>query len=606
MNKKKIIIIIVIIVLIAIIAMLISYFNKRAKYVYDIEVVTDIKYNTICINNRYGVIDENGEIIIEPTYDLIQIPNPSKPVFVCLYNYNTETNEYETKVLNDNKEQIITGYSLVQAISTETTEDGIPFEKTVLKYKKDGKYGLLSIDGEEITDPLYDSISAVTYKEGMFLVEQDDKFGIINLNGVTVIDIEYDSITVDNYYNVETIYQKAGFIVCQIGENGYRYGYINYKGDVLLDTEYTEVSRITDIEDDNNIYLIAYKDGQAGVLKNKSKVLDHEYESIIYNSLNDAFTIQRNGKYGVTDRKGNLLIEPKYTKLIWGGTYINVEINGETKIIDIDENEITNGYISKIPTSDENYSIVYGDDDIYKIIDKDGNIVVDNGYTYIEDIGNNYYIVANSQKNGIINLAGRSVIDLKYSSIFKLDKTELFQANVSDTNTISLVNQNMEIIVTMDQAGIKVEDNYIKIYSESAIRYFDYSGNELEAEDLFPDNNIYPEKIDGKWGFVDKDGNIVVQNIYDMVTEVNEYGYAGIRLNGKWGVINSEGEIIQEPIYEIDSLIPEFIGKYYQSNEWYGSTYYTDKVPEEDTETVTVTNEEDTSTEGQLVTEEIY
>ncbi len=610
MNKKKLIIIIIIVALIAVIAtLLILYFNKKEKYVYDIETVTDIKYNTIRIDNRYGVIDEQGNVIIEPNYDIIQIPNPSKAVFICMSDYNTDINEYETnKVLNEKKEQILTGYQSVQAIPTETTADGIPFEKTVLKYKKDGKFGLIDFDGKEITDPIYDDISAVTYKEGMFLVEQDDKLGIINLNGVSVLDVEYDMITVDNYYNMDTRYQKTGFIVCKIGDNGYRYGYINYKGDKLLDTEYTEISRITDIDDDNNIYLIAYKDGQAGVLRNKRTIIDYEYESIIYNANNDAFIVQRNGKKGIVNRNGDIRIEPQYTTLIWNGTYLNVkEQDGTEKVLDENGNEVTDGYVSRTSTSDGQHSIVYGDDDIYKIIDNNGNVVIDKGYSYIEDIGNNYYIVASSQKNGIIDLTGKSVVDLKYSSIFKLDNTDLLQANIVETNTVSLINKNMQVIATMDQAGIEIADNYIKLYSESDIKYFDYQGNELTAQELFPNNNIYAKKIDGKWGFVDKDGNTVVENKYDMVTEINEYGFAGIRENGKWGVINSNGEIIQEPIYDIDSLTPEFIGKYYKSNEWYGNDYYTDTVSDDNEsetgvdETLNEVETETNETEEQLL-----
>ena len=146
MKKKKIIILVCIILLIAIIATLLTiYFVKRSKYVFDIVEVTNIEYNTVNIDGRYGVINGNGDIVIEPNYDVIQIPDPSKPLFVCMSNYNTETKEYETKVLNDKKEQVITGYQTVQAIPTQTTSDGVPFENTVLKYKKDGKFGLIDL-----------------------------------------------------------------------------------------------------------------------------------------------------------------------------------------------------------------------------------------------------------------------------------------------------------------------------------------------------------------------------------------------------------------------------------------------------------------------------
>lgn len=581
MKKRKIIILSIAVIIIIIIAVaLVMYFRKRAKYVYDIEMVTNIEYNTINVGNRYGVIDGDGNVIVEPNYGIIQIPNPSKPVFICMSDYNTETKEYDTKVLNDRKEQILTGYESVQAIPTETTADGIPFEKSVLKYKKNGKYGIIDLEGNEITEPIYDDISAVSYKEGMLLVKQGEKYGVINMNGIQVIDNEYDNIAVDNYYNVNSKYEKTGFIVCKREDSGYRYGYINYKGDKVLDNEYTEIERVTEMEDDDNIYLVAYKDGQAGLLKNKKEILNYEYENITYNSYNDVFVIQRNGKQGVADREGKVKIEPKYTEMSFGGIYLNVIEDGTNKVIDLNGNEVTDGYIYRMPTTDGNYSIVYGEDEIYKIIDNNGNVVVDKSYTYIEELGNNYYIVASYNNNGIIDLSGRSLVDLRYSSIFKLDNTNLLQANISSTNTVSLINNNMQVVATMENAGIEVEDNYVRLYSETDNRYFDFSGNELTAQELFPNNNLYAKKINDKWGFVDKDGNVKVQNEYDMVTELNEYGFAGIKKDGKWGVINSNGEIVQEPIYEIDSISPTFIGIYYKTNEWYGNNYFTTDVGE--------------------------
>ena len=579
MNKKQIsIVAIIIVIIITIVTGLAIYFKKRAKYVYDIEKVTNIEYNTINEDNRYGVIDGNGNIIIEPNYDVIQIPNPSKPIFICMSNYNTETKEYQTKVLNDKKEQIFIGYESVQAIPTETTADGIPFEKTTLKYKKDGKYGIINIDGKEITKPIYDDITAVTYKEGMFLVKKDNKYGVINLNGINVIDVEYEKIAVDNYYDINTKYERTGFIVCKTEENGYRYGYIDFKGDMVLKTEYTEIERVTDIEDEKNIYIIAYKDGQAGLLKNGKKILEHEFEDITYNSYNDVFLVQRNGKKGIVDRKGQTKVEIKYNDITFGGVYLNVKENEVEKVIDINGNEVNDGYIAKMPTKDGQHSIVYGNDEIYKIIDNSGNIVIDKNYTYIEEVENNYFIVATYNNNGIIDLTGKSLVDLKYNSIFKLDNTELLQANISSTNSISLIDKNMQVIATVDEAEIKVENDKVIIYSENGNKYFDYSGKELTEMEAFPNNKLYAKKINNKWGFVDKDGNLKVQNEYDLVTAQNEYGFAGIKKDGKWGVINENGEIIQEPIYKLENINPMFIGKYYQSEEWYGKDYFTDKI----------------------------
>lgn len=582
MNKKKVIVFIVLVlIIIAVAVSLIIYFSERAKYIFDVEYVSNIEYNIIEKDGSYGVIDGDGNIVVEPTYNVIQIPNPSKPLFICMSNYNTETKEYETKVLNEKREQIITGYSNVQAIPTDSTADGVPYENTVLKYKKDGKYGIISTEGEEITEPIYEDISAVTYKEGMLLVKENGKYGVININGKVVIKPEYDNITVDNYYDAETKYQKTGFIVCNINEEGYRYGYVDYRGKKILDTIYTEIERVTEIENEDDIYIIAYKDGQAGLLKNKKVVLNYEYEEIMYYSYNDVFIVQRNGKQGITDRNGNIKIDTKYTNMSFGGIYVNAtDENNESKILDLNGNEVTDGYVAKMPTQDGMHYIVYDEEGVYKIIDNNGNIVIDKQYTNIEEIGNNYYIVANNRNNGIIDLSGKSLVELKYNSIVKIDNTELLQANISETSIVSLINKNMEVVVTMDDANIDIEDGYIRLYSENENKYFDYTGKELKAEEVFPNNNIYASEKDGKWGFVDKNGDTVIENKYDMVTELNEYGFAGIKEDGKWGIVNSEGKIIQEPTYELEEVSPKFIGKYYKLEEWNGNAYYTDDIEE--------------------------
>ena len=63
MKKKRLIIIgILILVIIAIVVSLIIYFSNRAKYVFDVEYVSNIEYSTVRIDDKYGVIDGNGNI----------------------------------------------------------------------------------------------------------------------------------------------------------------------------------------------------------------------------------------------------------------------------------------------------------------------------------------------------------------------------------------------------------------------------------------------------------------------------------------------------------------------------------------------------------------
>ena len=571
-------IIIGIVILVAIVALVLFIVN-RMSYSYTVEEVKEFNYNILTKNERYGVINKNGEVVVEPIYDTVQIPNPSKPVFICMSDYNTETKEYKTTVLNDQKEILFSEYESVQAIPAEATLDGVPYEKSVLQYKQDGKYGLINLEGKVITKPIYEQISSINYKEGTLLVKQDGKFGAINMKGKVVIKPEYDSITSDNYFNTETKNEYTGFIVSKVTDEGYRYGYINYNGKVILNTEYNEIDRIIEMEDGKDAYLVAYKNGQAGLLKNNKNIINHEYESIKYNSLNDLFIVQRNSKQGVIDKEGKNILNIEYDNILFGGMYIDAQKDGIINVFDLQGNKIENtDIISKMKTDNENYFITVDRNDTYRIVDKDENVIIDNNYSYIEHISGEYFIVAKDGKNGIIDLTGKSLVDLKYSSIYEIQGTNLLQAEINNNKTVSLINSDMEIIKTMDNAIVEKKDNYIIMYSEDEFTYYDFDGNEKSAKDLFPNNKLFAKRINDKWGFVDVEGNLKVQNEYEMLTDFNEYGYAGIKQDGKWGVINQEGEIITKPIYELDWYYPTFIGKYYRLNIWTSESQYSDEI----------------------------
>ena len=581
--KKKVAFIVIAVIIVVIIAILTTiYLIDRSKYDFEIEKVKDINYHIIHEDTKYGVIDRNGQIVVDTEYDIIQIPNPSKDIFVCMEDYDSQKKEYHTKVLNAKSEELYQEYSNIQAIPTETTYDGIPFEKTVLKYKESEKYGLLSIDGKEITEPIYDEISAIPYKEGMLLVKQNGKCGVINIKGKQLIPIEYETITADNYYNEKSFYKTTGYIVSKKSEEGYRYGYINYKGKVILKVEYTQISRITDMQEDKNVYLMVLKDGQAGILRDKKIILNYEYEDIAYNSYNDVFVIQRNGKQGIANKKGKILIEPQYEHVTFAGIYVNAEKDNQNIVLDLNGNKLENQkIIFKMPTNDGKHFIIADELEMYDIVDENGNSIIENTYSYIEEIATNYYVVGNNNNNGVIDVSGKAVVDFKYNSIYHIDRTELFQANISTTNTVSIIDKNMKVIATMDNASVDINDKYIKLYSENESKYFDDTGKELTYMEIYPNNTLYAKNINDKWGFVDKDGNLQVQNEYEMVTEFNEYGFAGIKKDGKWGSINDKGEVVQEPIYTLKGKNPNFIGKFYQSEEWRGDSYYTDKVEED-------------------------
>ena len=56
--------------------------------------------------------------------------------------------------------------------------------------------------------------------------------------------------------------------------------------------------------------------------------------------------------------------------------------------------------------------------------------------------------------------------------------------------------------------------------------------------------------IDGKYGYTDKEGKIVIEPQYDGAGTFSE-GLAKVEINGKYGYINKRGKMVIEPQYDL-------------------------------------------------------
>ena len=584
MKKKAIVVLSIIILIIGIIS-IIKYNKNKSKFNYTIEQISEVNYFLLMQNNKYGVINKNGDIVVDPIYDVVEIPNASKPVFICKGNYDQNSGEYNIQVFNDKKEPILYQYYTVEAIKLNNVESNGNYEKSVLKYKSDNKYGLIDFSGNKITDAIYDSIEGFNYREGILLVKKSDKYGIINIKGASIIKPKYDEILCDEYYTTDSKYDKSGYIVGTKTDKGMRYGYIDgIKRKQILKNEYNDIYRITDKIDDNNIYLVAFKDGKAGVYQNKKKIINNEYEDILYDANNDLLTLQKTSKQGVSKFDGTTIIPIEYDNIFFAGEYINAQKGDKIDIYNFDGTKENSEYISRKSVADKKYEIVSTSDDKYKIINNENNKVIDDNYQYVQYLFKNYFSVTKDNKYGIIDSDGNTILDFKYN-IVQLNSNVI--QIIDDKSNIELLDENLKSIIKIKDANIYTYDNYFKVYSDDNVQYFDKSGKKLESKDVFPNNKLFAYKERNKWGFKDKDGNIVVKPIYDMVTEFNEYGYAGIKSKNKWGSINENGDVIKEPTYEVESnIIPSFIKEYYQVDLGYGEPYYTNEAIMKSTENV--------------------
>ena len=176
-----------------------------------------------------------------------------------------------------------------------------------------------------------------------------------------------------------------------------------------------------------------------------------------------------------------------------------------------------------------------------------------------------YFIVAKeNEKTGVINVWNDKKIDPEYEYILVIEGTNMLEAR-KENGDVDIYSNELEKIITMSAAVVeKINKDYTVVYSDTEMKYLDNNGNFVENTVVFPDNKLYAINKDGKWGFVDKNGEIKVSCKYDMVTEINEYGFAGVMQDNRWGVIDAEGNVVVVPTYEIEYYyFPKFVGKYW-------------------------------------------
>lgn len=568
-NKRLLFIIVILIVLIGAIIFGVNSIIKSRKN-YTLTQITNPNYYTLYKNGKVGIINTKGETVIKPEYNYIQLPNPEKAVFIC-------SNSDKTVILNENGQEIFNNYDEVTAISVTGTIGDIPFEKAILRYKQNGLYGLINLDGKVITKPIYEKVESVPYKEGELLVQKDGKQGVINAKGVELVKIKYDSIVGDGYYN-QVDYKEAGYIVGIKQENKMLYGYLNNQGKEVLKNEYDEISRLTNTKD-KNVCLITIQNGKKGLVKNNKEVLENIYDQMEYDSTIELVKVKKDELYGICNLDGNVILNTEYKEISYKGIYIQAT-NKASKIVNFDRSgseQKENNYKKVIATENPKYFITVGQNNLYGIINENGVETTTNKYTYIEYLQGEYFSAYNEDNQiGIIDHYGNIVLGIQYNLVQKIKGTEMIQVSDNSKGVLEVYSSDIKQVAIMKNAKLYTAENYIKIVSDTETKYISLDGKIITNKQALPNNTLFATSKYGLWGFEDKDGKVVVNQVYDMVTEFNRYGFAGIKEGNKWGVIREDGTVIVAPTYEISSNIePEFIGKYHKIN-YGGVSYFTD------------------------------
>jgi len=403
----------------------------------------------------------------------------------------------------------------------------------------DEKYGFCNTEGEYLLPCQYDDVSS--FKDGVAIVQQGKKYGYINSEGKIIAKCEYD-----NGFHFQNGYAsvKKGAFWGAIDTSGKRVvpcmyssyvnfydglalvqnsahntlGYINTSGKLVIPYE-----EGVQYENFLNGYAVVRKDSLCGLIDTSGElVIPFEYGGLRYFS-NGLFWVYKDGKCGLVNVEGRNILPCDYD-------YIENIISGFAKVRKGNEETGKSGYINAfgklvIPCEFDSATIrgelVYVETDSKcGIFNKNGEVVVPCIYDQIVPYSNELATVEKDGKYGYVNVDGELVIDCKYDS-----------AN-SFREQLAWVNKNglWGLINTDDGIVTPFEHEYddVGIYDELTV-----------------------VKKDGKYGYINSSGELVIDCIYDEAESiVGEL--AKVKKDSLWGAITKSGEVFVPCIYDFN------------------------------------------------------
>lgn len=334
-------------------------------------------------------------------------------------------------------------------------------DDNVFLFKTYKYWGCMKKDGNIIIPPIYETLGGI-FKQKYLQVKKDSRCGLIDINNTKIINMKYDFLDV-TYIDQ---YGKEFFIVEKMG----KYGVIDINEKEIIPLKY------------DNLEMIYTKDNR--------------------------FYATLGRKKGIINLKNEIIIPFEYSDIYYLGQNSIMATKDEEKFIIINEQ---NKQICKT---------------VFEEIEE---------YTNFNNSPILYPAKLNN-KWGFIDELGKIVIDFKYTSTYIVPNGEKY-ASVSLSKDIY-----------GDTFGI------IDMH-ENQILPFEYQADGFK----YIDKNRFIVRKDEKYGIVDKNNNVVVDFIFDDISlpYTDKIKYYCAKINGKYGFIDKNGNPLK---IDKESLkIPETI-----------------------------------------------
>ena len=181
---------------------------------------------------------------------------------------------------------------------------------------------------------------------------------------------------------------------------------------------------------------------------------------------------------------------------------------------------------------EQSKTIIVSENYKYGLLDMQGEIICEPLYDNIRPLRNGNVIVCKEKSWSLINRQGEMFKHLEYDTVSKF------------VDGVAIVTLGGKEGIIDESGNVLGELKYDKIRSlVSESRYGE--------EDKFAE--YFEACIDGKWGFLNKQGKEMSPFVYDEIQMSDfEGGFVRVCKNGKWGFVNDKCEEMCEFVYEFD------------------------------------------------------
>lgn len=459
------------------------------------------------------------------------------------------------------------------------------WSRTKLNTDAGDKYGIILSDGSWLIEPNYDNIRVLTKsnpnQKFYFLVEQTGKFGLIDSLGEMILPISFDIIKLSNSFiwvNIEgkvgaysfsgkkmldTNYEQVitasygNYIRLSpqgeyigFGHEGH-FGLVDTSGNVIVPPNYDY------IEQKSGFYLVK-KNGVSSLYNRFGKKLDiPQFDEFRGDHSQPAtygyLTSKSNGKWGVIDSLGNIVIEPIYSDVYLSRNCIYLNSHGKRGVA------LLSGQIILEPIYDQlkpdktlkffRYSLnkKWG---LYSIL---GKSILPVEYDEIR-FSHRYIKILKDGKQGVINYDGQILLEAECDEIIDRQSHDhryslLVYKKNDKFGAISL--NNKEIAIPKYDTIIF---RYQLVLAELNGQFscFNYDGTQiyLSVEEIKQYRNLLFYRENGLWAAVDRTGIKVVEPLYSEIGSSHYSSLIVAKKGNKWGYISDEGEVAIPFMYD--------------------------------------------------------